>query len=71
MRRHMVMIESDFPAELNGLFKNVEQKGNPWGMNASMRNAWIEEVHFDVRVFGKNGEDVIPDDVEYLRVRVS
>ncbi len=66
MRRHMVMIESDFPSELNGLFKNVEQKGNPWGMNASMRNAWIEEVDFDVRVFGMNGEDVIPDDVEYL-----
>lgn len=66
MRRNMVMIETDFPAELNGLFKNVEQKGNPWGMNASMRNAWIEEVDFDIRVFGLEGEDVIPEDVEYL-----
>jgi Fe-S oxidoreductase len=66
MRRNMVMIETDFPAELNGLFKNVEQKGNPWGMNASVRNAWIEEVDFDIRVFGMDGEDVIPDDVEYL-----
>lgn len=66
MRRNMVMIESDFPAELGGLFKNVEQKGNPWGMNASMRNAWIEEVDFDVRVFGMDGEDEIPADVEYL-----
>ncbi|MGV1036987.1 MAG: heterodisulfide reductase-related iron-sulfur binding cluster [Candidatus Nanopelagicales bacterium] len=66
MRRNMVMVESDFPAELNGLFKNVEQKGNPWGMNASMRNAWIEEVDFDIRVFGADGEDEIPADVEYL-----
>lgn len=66
MRRNMVMIESEFPAELNGLFKNIEQKGNPWGMNASMRNAWIEEVDFDVRVFGMDGEDEIPADVEYL-----
>lgn len=66
MRRNMVMIESDFPNELNGLFKNIEQKGNPWGMNASMRNAWIEEVDFDVRVFGMDGEDEIPADVEYL-----
>jgi Fe-S oxidoreductase len=66
MRRNQVMIESEFPAELNGLFKNVEQKGNPWGMNASMRNAWIEEVDFDVRVFGMDGEDEIPDTVEYL-----
>ena len=66
MRRNQVMIESEFPAELNGLFKNVEQKGNPWGMNASMRNAWIEEVDFEVRVFGMDGEDEIPADVEYL-----
>jgi len=66
MRRYQVMIDTNFPAELNGLFKNVESKGNPWGMNASMRNAWIEEVDFDVRVFGMDGEDTIPDDVEYL-----
>ena len=30
MRRHQVMIQSEFPAELNGLFKNLENKGNPW-----------------------------------------
>lgn len=66
MRRHQVMIATEFPTELNGLFKNIENKGNPWGMNASNRNAWIEEVDFDVRVFGMEGEDVIPDDVEYL-----
>jgi Fe-S oxidoreductase len=66
MRRYQVMIDTSFPAELNGMFKNVESKGNPWGMNASQRNAWIEEVDFDVRVFGMDGEDAIPDDVEYL-----
>ena len=66
MRRHQVLIETNFPAELNGLFKNIENKGNPWGMNASSRNAWIEEVDFDVRVFGAEGEDEIPEDVEYL-----
>ena len=66
MRRYQVMIDTSFPAELNGMFKNVETKGNPWGMNASQRNAWIEEVDFEVRVFGMDGEDTIPDDVEYL-----
>ena len=66
MRRNRVMIESEFPTELAGLFKNVENKGNPWGMNASLRNAWIEEVDFEVRVFGAEGEDAIPDDVDYL-----
>jgi Fe-S oxidoreductase len=66
MRRNRVMIESEFPSELAGLFKNVENNGNPWGMKASLRNAWIEEVDFDVRVFGADGEDAIPDDVDYL-----
>ena len=66
MRRNQVMIATEFPAELNGLFKNLETKGNPWGMNASGRNDWITEVDFEVRVFGMEGEDVIPDDVEYL-----
>ena len=66
MRRYQVMIDTSFPAELNGMFKNVETKGNPWGMNASQRNAWIEEVDFEVRVFGMDGEEQIPDDVEYL-----
>ncbi|MBK6764048.1 MAG: 4Fe-4S dicluster domain-containing protein [Micrococcales bacterium] len=66
MRRNQVMIESEFPAELGGLFKNVEQKGNPWGMNTSLRNAWIEEVDFEVPVFGAEGEEEIPADVEYL-----
>jgi Fe-S oxidoreductase len=66
MRRNQVLMASEFPAELGGLFKNIETKGNPWGMNAADRNAWITEVDFDVKVFGANGEDVIPDDVEYL-----
>ena len=66
MRRNQVMVASDFPSELNGLFKNIENKGNPWGMNASDRNAWIAEVDFDVKVFGMDGEDEIPADVDYL-----
>ena len=66
MRRHQVLVQSEFPAELNGLFKNLETKGNPWGMAASERNAWIGEVDFPVRVFGMDGEDTIPADVEWL-----
>lgn len=66
MRRNQVMIATEFPTELNGLFKNLETKGNPWGQAQSKRNDWITEVDFDVRVFGAEGEDAIPDDVEYL-----
>ena len=66
LRRHQVLMATDFPTQLNGMFKNIETKGNPWGMNASGRNDWIAEVDFPVRVFGAEGEDVIPDDVDYL-----
>ena len=66
MRRNQVMVATDFPSELNGMFKNLETKGNPWGMNASDRNGWIKEVDFPVRVFGADGENTIGDDVEYL-----
>ena len=35
MRRHQVLIESAFPAEASTLVKNLENKGNPWGMGES------------------------------------
>ena len=66
MRRNQVLVQAEFPSELNGLFKNLETKGNPWGMNASGRNDWITEVDFPVRVFGMEGEERLPDDVEWL-----
>ena len=66
MRRYQVLVESQFPNELGGLFKNLESKGNPWGMNASTRNAWISEVDFPVRVVGEDGGETIPADVEWL-----
>src|SRR5664280_2826604 len=40
MRRYQVLIESAFPSELAGLFKNLENNQNPWGMSARARLAW-------------------------------
>ena len=54
MRRYQVMMESEFPSELSGLYKNLETKGNPWGQNAKERLTWIDEVPFDVPVYGKD-----------------
>ena len=54
MRRYQVMMESEFPSELGGLYKNLETKGNPWGQNAKERLTWIDEVDFDVPVYGKD-----------------
>ncbi|MFA7514140.1 MAG: (Fe-S)-binding protein, partial [Mycolicibacterium vanbaalenii] len=64
MRRYQVMMESEFPGELGVLFKNLETKGNPWGQNAKDRTNWIDEVDFDVPVYGKDVESF--DGFEYL-----
>ncbi|GGS20624.1 (Fe-S)-binding protein [Actinokineospora fastidiosa] len=62
MRRYQVLIESNFPSELGGMFKNLENKGNPWGQNAKDRLAWTDDLDFEVPVF--DGE--LAEDVEYL-----
>ncbi|MBC7305171.1 MAG: (Fe-S)-binding protein [Nocardia sp.] len=64
MRRYQVLIESEFPPELAGLFKNLENKGNPWGQNSKDRLNWISEVDFDIPVFGKDADSF--DGYEYL-----
>jgi Fe-S oxidoreductase len=64
MRRYQVMMESEFPSELGVLFKNLETKGNPWGQNAKDRTNWIDEVDFDVPVFGKDVDSF--EGYEYL-----
>ncbi|MGA5462006.1 heterodisulfide reductase-related iron-sulfur binding cluster [Mycobacterium sp. NPDC050041] len=64
MRRYQVMMESEFPGELGVLFKNLENKGNPWGQNSKDRTNWIDEVDFDVPVFGKDVETF--EGFEYL-----
>lgn len=56
MRRYQVMMESEFPSELGVLYKNLESKGNPWGQNAKERLTWIDEVEFDIPVYGKDVE---------------
>ncbi|RLP21952.1 (Fe-S)-binding protein, partial [Nocardia seriolae] len=64
MRRYQVLIESEFPSELAGLFKNLENKGNPWGQNAKDRLNWISEVDFAVPVYGRDADSF--DGYEYL-----
>ncbi|MGU3432684.1 heterodisulfide reductase-related iron-sulfur binding cluster [Actinomycetes bacterium M1A6_2h] len=64
MRRYQVLIESEFPSELAGLFKNLENKGNPWGQNAKDRLNWINEMEFDIPVFGQDADSF--EDYEYL-----
>ncbi len=62
MRRFQVLVESEFPTELGGTFRNLEKAGNPWGANRMDRNAWIAECDFPIQVI----EGELPESVEYL-----
>jgi Fe-S oxidoreductase len=64
MRRYQVLIESNFPAELNGLFKGLENKGNPWNMSPNARLEWAQGLDFDVPVVGEDVESL--DSVDWL-----
>jgi Fe-S oxidoreductase len=62
MRRHQVLIESAFPVEAAGMLKNLENKGDPWGMGANRRGDWIGELDFEIPV----ADGKIGPDIEYL-----
>ncbi|MEV6742069.1 (Fe-S)-binding protein [Streptomyces sp. NPDC051104] len=64
MRRYQVMIESAFPSEAGTMLKNLEKKGNPWGLAKKQRLEWTKEVDFEVPVVGQDIEDLT--EVEYL-----
>lgn len=64
MRRYQVMIESSFPSEAGTMLKNLEKKGNPWGLQKKQRLEWTKEVDFEVPVVGRDVEDLT--EVDYL-----
>lgn len=64
MRRYQVMIESSFPSEAGTMLKNLEKKGNPWGLQKKQRLEWTKEVDFEVPVVGRDVEDL--SEVDYL-----
>lgn len=62
IRRNMVLMESRFPAELQTVFKNVENNFSPWAMSPDDRDKWVEDL--PVKTMAQvmaNGESV-----EYL-----
>lgn len=60
MRRYLTLMESDFPAELGGAFRGMENNANPWNMNNGERADWAAEL--DVEVVDPSD----PFDHEYL-----
>ncbi|WP_433247369.1 (Fe-S)-binding protein [Streptosporangium sp. CA-135522] len=68
MRRYQVMVESNFPSEAGVMVKNLENKGNPWGMSEMKRADWIEELAgrdedpIEIQLI----DETMPEDTEYL-----
>ncbi len=62
MRRYQVLMESEFPSEAGLMLRNVENRGDPWGLGQNKRTEWTQSLDFEIPVV----DDTIPDDVEYL-----
>jgi Fe-S oxidoreductase len=48
VRRDKIMMESDFPKELQGAFNGMERNQNPWNMNED-RLKWIKETNEELK----------------------
>ena len=45
IRRQQVMIEGEFPAQLQSAFRGMERAKNPWGINHEKRLDWAEGLN--------------------------
>ncbi len=43
MRRYLVLMETRYPSELRQVFRNMERRGNPWGVERKMRSDWAKD----------------------------
>jgi len=44
MRRYLVLMESNFPAEVQTVFRNMENNSNPWGIGMATRADWAKDL---------------------------
>lgn len=52
IRRNQVMMEGEFPVQLQSAFRGMERTQNPWGINHEKRLAWAEGL--DVKTTEEN-----------------
>ena len=45
IRRNQVMIEGEFPSQLQSAFRGMERAQNPWGINHEQRLAWADGLN--------------------------
>lgn len=56
MRRHLVLTESEFPGELNNVFKSLESNGTPWAFNSADRAEWADGLNIKTMAEDSNTE---------------
>ncbi len=56
MRRHLVLTESEFPNELNNVFKSLESNGTPWVFNQADRALWADGLNVKSMADDPDGE---------------
>ena len=54
IRRDQVLVQSDFPAELQGAFNGMERQSNPWQQSANDRFNWAKGLEFPVPTVDEN-----------------
>ncbi len=58
MRQYKVLMEADFPSELQLTYRNMENNSNPWGVGTHTRGDWAKGL--DIKTLAEDA------DVEYL-----
>ena len=44
MRRYLVLMETRYPSELREVFRNLERRSNPWGVERHLRADWAKDL---------------------------
>ncbi|MER3555576.1 MAG: [Fe-S]-binding protein [Meiothermus sp.] len=56
IRRERVMMQGEFPTQLNNAFRGIERNGNPWNLGQDKRMGWAEGLPFEVQTLEQNPE---------------
>lgn len=62
LRRYQVLMESKFPTEASTMLRNIENRGDPWGLGSAQRLNWTKSLDFEIPVI----EGKMPEEIEYL-----
>jgi Fe-S oxidoreductase/nitrate reductase gamma subunit len=44
LRRHLVLMETRYPSEVREVFRNMERRSNPWGVEKNLRADWAKDL---------------------------